>query len=668
MGCTQSVNQGSSNSPAQNPPTPSQEKNTEPRSSSGSLRADGPRLKPSSQEKERSRSRAGSAGSPNSPKNGDQNLNQNLNQNQFSTQPTSRNRSRSHPKQLDDTSPTLTPIQEPKRRSVFNRHDQLESSCGLEPIILTTTYFKKDSKLQGRYTKKGIIGEGATAKVYEYVDNETGTQYAVKKFNKLLLKKSKNYINDPITGRLVTKTRFDKVLNEIEILKYIHNPAHPVNLSHICRVYEIIDDPKSDKLFMIMEYGSLGTAAEWDDQSYSFLSNSLKTESQASMIFLQMLVALNSLRQIGVIHRDIKPTNIIITPNSAKLIDFGDAILLPKKYPTVQAQIDELNRYTDEKSLSKNGSRGDSISINGVISVNGSLDGDVGKKPTFDLINLPPLASPTLTLPQSHSNTPRLAKGNGGELGESNYEPGQDQKNKVVVIDDALTGEHPTPRQQRRRSVSQSRSLSRVNPEASFSPATNVIDLNNLFSSDVEDITSQHSGHIDSNGRITIPFTNDMSADRDDNKSDWIPKNGAKNEEKVYVNPDEIVVTKNNVKNIWYQLAILNETPATPYFGSPESCEGSYNGFDNDLWALSVSFFCCVTGQLPFFSLQNNPDATMMASFELIQKASIKWPVEKNSKATSKDFVQLMSWLLSKNPLDRPTIEMCQSHPYLTQI
>jgi serine/threonine protein kinase len=58
----------------------------------------------------------------------------------------------------------------------------------------------------------------------------------------------------------------------------------------------------------------------------------------------------------------------------------------------------------------------------------------------------------------------------------------------------------------------------------------------------------------------------------------------------------------------------------------------------------------------------------MMASFELIQKASIKWPVEKNSKATSKDFVQLMSWLLSKNPLDRPTIEMCQSHPYLTQI
>lgn len=73
-----------------------------------------------------------------------------------------------------------------------------------------------------------------------------------------------------------------------------------------------------DEIFLIMEY------AERGDLMQFVRSREKLEESQAANLFLQIVEAIEYIHSVGVAHRDIKPTNILLTKDlQVKLADFG---------------------------------------------------------------------------------------------------------------------------------------------------------------------------------------------------------------------------------------------------------------------------------------------------------------------------------------------------------
>jgi 5'-AMP-activated protein kinase, catalytic alpha subunit len=99
------------------------------------------------------------------------------------------------------------------------------------------------------------------------------------------------------------------VTREIHILKIVRHP-------HIIQLYEIIETP--NRLFLIMEHCCNGELF-----SYITSKNKLK-EEESCRLFQQLISALDYLGQLGIVHRDVKPENLLLDEQlNLKMVDFG---------------------------------------------------------------------------------------------------------------------------------------------------------------------------------------------------------------------------------------------------------------------------------------------------------------------------------------------------------
>ena len=101
------------------------------------------------------------------------------------------------------------------------------------------------------------------------------------------------------------------------------------------RLLEIIDDEAGfeDKLVLVMEFCPGGQLLTWDPSTHQFIANreservdenGMVSESTIKVVLREVAQGLHYCHEKGVLHRDIKPQNIIFgDENHAKLIDFG---------------------------------------------------------------------------------------------------------------------------------------------------------------------------------------------------------------------------------------------------------------------------------------------------------------------------------------------------------
>mmetsp|Transcript_19734 Transcript_19734/g.22051 ORF Transcript_19734/g.22051 Transcript_19734/m.22051 type:complete len:689 (+) Transcript_19734:190-2256(+) len=155
---------------------------------------------------------------------------------------------------------------------------------------------------------------------------------AVKIFSKSNLERKRTIERDKVTKRVKIKTALQQVEREIVLMKKLSHP-------NLVQLYEVIDSPETDILYMILEYMPLGEILTYQEHNGTFkrseslrhrkidgLVNGHFDEEHAALYFVDILHGLAYLHQHHICHRDLKPANILLSNRGiAKVGDFGCA-------------------------------------------------------------------------------------------------------------------------------------------------------------------------------------------------------------------------------------------------------------------------------------------------------------------------------------------------------
>jgi Tol biopolymer transport system component/tRNA A-37 threonylcarbamoyl transferase component Bud32 len=147
------------------------------------------------------------------------------------------------------------------------------------------------SKL-GPYEIVGALGAGGMGEVYKARDTRLDRTVAIK------------VLPEHVSSEPELKARFER---EAKALSSFQHP-------HICTLYDIGQQDGAD--YLVMEY------LEGETLATRLERGPLPTE-QVLRIGIDIVGALDKAHRQGVIHRDLKPGNIILTKGGAKLLDFG---------------------------------------------------------------------------------------------------------------------------------------------------------------------------------------------------------------------------------------------------------------------------------------------------------------------------------------------------------
>ena len=162
-----------------------------------------------------------------------------------------------------------------------------------------------EKEFHGRYKIERKLGQGAMGVVYLAGDKLTGRQVALK------------LIHPTLINRASARERF---LREGLI-------ARDIRHKHVVAVYDV--NETEDQYYLVMEYLSGETLRHYLHSSMQ--SGKDVPYETAEKIIRNILEGLDAAHTAGVIHRDVKPENIMLTGSpeagdySLKILDFGIA-------------------------------------------------------------------------------------------------------------------------------------------------------------------------------------------------------------------------------------------------------------------------------------------------------------------------------------------------------
>jgi Tol biopolymer transport system component/tRNA A-37 threonylcarbamoyl transferase component Bud32 len=145
-----------------------------------------------------------------------------------------------------------------------------------------------------------LIGAGGMGEVYEARDSRLGRRVAVKVIRS-------DAASDP-----ERRKRFEREARAVAAL------SHP----NICAVFDVgrEDTPRGPVDYLVVEY------LEGLDLSLRLKKGPLPTD-ELLKAGAEIAAALDCAHRAGIVHRDVKPSNIVLTRTGAKLLDFGLARL-----------------------------------------------------------------------------------------------------------------------------------------------------------------------------------------------------------------------------------------------------------------------------------------------------------------------------------------------------
>ena len=153
------------------------------------------------------------------------------------------------------------------------------------------------SLLDGRYRVLRKLGQGSIARVLAARDEVRGIDVAVKVLHA-------NLRRDPIVAARFTR--------EAEIVRRIEHP-------HVIRIHDVV--ATEEFLFLVMDLHSGGDLAD------RLARGGPLPPAEVRRLAAQLCGALDAAHRAGVVHRDIKPQNVLVGPDQGavdvRLCDFG---------------------------------------------------------------------------------------------------------------------------------------------------------------------------------------------------------------------------------------------------------------------------------------------------------------------------------------------------------
>ncbi|MEU3598238.1 protein kinase [Streptomyces sp. NPDC006798] len=156
--------------------------------------------------------------------------------------------------------------------------------------------------LAGRYRLGGVLGRGGMGTVWRAEDETLGRTVAVKEL------RFPNQIDEDEKRRLITRT-----LREAKAIARIRNTS-------AVTVYDVVDE--DDRPWIVMELVEGKSLAE------VIREDGILTPRRAAEVGLAILDVLRSAHREGILHRDVKPSNVLIGKDGrVVLTDFGIALV-----------------------------------------------------------------------------------------------------------------------------------------------------------------------------------------------------------------------------------------------------------------------------------------------------------------------------------------------------
>ncbi|MGW6540175.1 protein kinase domain-containing protein [Streptomyces sp. NPDC055011] len=164
----------------------------------------------------------------------------------------------------------------------------------------STTAETEGRLLAGRYRLGALLGRGGMGTVWRAVDETLGRTVAVKEL------RFPNSIDDDEKRRLITRT-----LREAKAIAKIRNNG-------AVTVYDVVDE--DDRPWIVMEL------IEGKSLADAVREDGVLTPRRAAEVGLAILDVLRSAHREGILHRDVKPSNVLISDDGrVVLTDFGIA-------------------------------------------------------------------------------------------------------------------------------------------------------------------------------------------------------------------------------------------------------------------------------------------------------------------------------------------------------
>ncbi len=156
---------------------------------------------------------------------------------------------------------------------------------------------KVGSAFAGRYDVLSVLGRGGMGSVYQVLDRELDEEVALK---------------------VLTPEAFAEGTQAVQTLKQEIRLARKITHPNVVRTHDL---GESDGIrFLTMEYVPGTTLRELLDRRGAVAL------APGLQIAKQLCRGLSAVHEAGIIHRDIKPQNIMVLPNGVvKLMDFGIA-------------------------------------------------------------------------------------------------------------------------------------------------------------------------------------------------------------------------------------------------------------------------------------------------------------------------------------------------------
>ncbi|KAI9220068.1 kinase-like domain-containing protein [Blastocladiella britannica] len=252
-------------------------------------------------------------------------------------------------------SPARSRSPSPSRSSLDLQHApmkrRLSASQGMFDDVkesTVTSHAEDDSGTTriNQYQFIKFLGKGAYGTVYQAIDTTTGVEYAIKEFSKSRVRKAMWAMSSRTRmaamrgrgrgrggmppggpGRAASGEpapgEDDPIVREAAILKKLHHP-------HCVKMFEVLEIPDGDQLFMVFELCSGGAIMKLGDDGVS--TGEFYSMDRARDYFQMMVLGFEYLHEHNIVHRDIKPDNLLLSgDNELKIVDFGVSEMFSSK-------------------------------------------------------------------------------------------------------------------------------------------------------------------------------------------------------------------------------------------------------------------------------------------------------------------------------------------------